>query len=125
MAGDQLSVATPPLELLQTSWLPHIHDFVRRVVRSIPPGRTSAQLTLSSWFRDARTNQLVGGDPDSQHLFALAADFTGPRIVLEQVALLAQLNGLVAVLEPGHLHVQRHPAGLLSRLGVRFPVAAV
>lgn len=117
-----MSATAPPLELLRSGWLPHIRNFVGRLLSSVAHA-DAAKVTVSSWFRTFATNRAAGGDPESQHLFALAVDITGPRDVLTRIGRLAQLAGLVALLEGSHLHVQMFPAGALARVGVRFPGA--
>lgn len=97
-------------------WIPHIQDFVRRA-NSLP----LEGLTVTSWWRGPGHNRSVGGSTESQHLFALGVDIAGDRRRLQAVAERAPLFDLVAVLEPGHLHIQRYPAGALRRAGVTFP----
>ncbi len=117
-----MSARPPPLELLRSGWLPHIRSFVGRLLRSVSV-HEATQVTASSWFRTVARNRSVGGDPESQHLFALAVDITGPREVLTRIGRRAQLSGLTALLEGSHLHVQLFPAGALARVGVVFPGA--
>jgi len=112
----------PPVALLQSAWLPYIRSFFGRILRSIPRADAS-RLTVSSWYRTPSQNRSARGDPDSQHLFALGMDITGPRDVLARVAKFARLAGLVAVLEGSHLHLQLFQAGALARAGVQFPGA--
>lgn len=91
-------------------------DYLQRLIRSIPSG-----VHLSSWHRTARENAAAGGHPHSQHLYSLATDWTGPPAALTRTAFLAEGNGLFAVVESDHVHVQRFPAGLLAQAGLPFP----
>jgi len=93
-----------------------INLLVQRAIQSFQPGQV-----LTSWWRDPDENADVGGSPDSQHLFGLALDVTGPGLAATQE--LARRNGLTAVAEVDHLHLQLFPAGVLARAGVRFPQA--
>jgi len=54
-------------------------------------------------------------------LFALAFDLAVPRESLEHLKQHMQAQGLVAVREPRHVHVQAFQAGVLARAGVTFP----
>ncbi len=118
-----MSARPPPLHLVRSAWLPYIRAFVSRLLRSIPH-EAARRITVTSWYRDPRANQLARGEVESQHLFALAADLAGPTDELRWIQTLARAHGLVAVLEPGHLHVQLFPKGALARVGVVFPIAA-
>lgn len=108
MAADDFGYLLP--------WVPHIQEFVWRA-NSLP----LQGLTVTSWWRGPGHNRNVGGSAESQHLFALAVDIAGDIQRLRRVAQGAAAMGLFAVLEPGHLHIQRHPAGALRRAGVTFP----
>lgn len=108
----------PPISLLQAGWLPVIFVFAARVGLLFSWVRG---LRVTSWWRDPATNRDVDGDPESQHLFALAVDLDGSAAELRRVLTLAGTVGLIAVREPGHVHVQLFPSGALARLGVTFP----
>ncbi len=113
-----MSARPPPFELLQSGWLPYIQNFVARVLRSVPPGTAPG---LSSWWRSFALNARIGGSEESQHLFGIAVDVTGPRDLLGYIEHLAEHNGLIGVQESAHLHLQLFPAGALAQAGVRFP----
>ncbi len=115
-----MSARPPPLDLVNSGWLGHIRIFVTRVLRSVPPG-AGGSLSLSSWYRDYFENVRAGGAPDSQHLYAIAADLTGARDARDGFAQLAGLNRLVVVHGASYTHVQLYPAGALRRAGVQFP----
>lgn len=104
--------------LANPSLLAVVQDFARRVSQTFQPGQV-----LTSWWRDPNLNADVGGSPESQHLFGLAVDVTGPQQGFTQQ--LARQMGLTAVTEIDHLHLQYFPAGVLARAGVEFPRADV
>ena len=85
--------------------------FVSRVSRA-----ASRRTTLTSWWRDPTGNARVGGNPDSQHLIALAADLGGEDF--QDLARRLRSSGLVAVVESNHVHVQLWPAGTARRIGL-------
>lgn len=95
---------------MQSAWAPSVFDFVNRASNAwnATPG-----VSLTSFYRDPESNRRVGGHPRSQHLVALAADFTGDRAQLLHLAGHARSVGLVAVLESDHLHLQLFPAGTI------------
>jgi len=110
----------PPPELLNTGWFPFILNFYWKaagVFFTFAP-----RVGVSSWFRTAEANRSAGGSPESQHLFALAMDLTGPAQLLPDIVAVARANHLIAVQERGHVHIQAFPAGALARAGVRFPI---
>jgi hypothetical protein len=84
-----------------------VQDFLARFRRAWVPGNV-----VTSWFRSLAENEEVGGDPDSQHLVGLAVDVDGPHLV--QLEANCRDEGLVPVMEPDHLHVQRYPRGTLA-----------
>jgi len=109
-------LAAPPASLLRSAWLPIIRIFVRRAIPLLRAG------TLTSWFRTPAMNRAVGGDPDSQHLFAIAWDIIPgfPGLITDE----ARESGLIAVPTGSpvqFVHVQLFPAGMLARFGIRFP----
>lgn len=59
--------------------------------------------TVTSWWRSATENARVGGDPNSQHLWALAFDGVG----IDGAELRRQ--GFTVVNEIDHTHVQTFP----------------
>lgn len=75
----------------------------------------------TSWWRSVEDNREEGGDPESQHLFGLAADIVVPSRVLAGVLGVARGLGLTAVNERTHVHLQLFPKGALARAGVVFP----
>lgn len=107
----------PPNELIQSAWFPLLFTFASRA------GSLAGQLpvNLSSWFRDAETNLAEEGDPESQHLFGLAADFVGSPDALASLVAHGRRFGLLAFRESDHAHVQLFPKGALARAGVVFP----
>lgn len=109
----------PPPELLNTGWFPFIVNFYWKAAGVFFrfPGRVG----VSSWFRTPEKNRIEGGARESQHLFGLAMDLTGPADLLPAITTVAQQNHLIAVQERGHVHIQAFPAGALARAGVRFP----
>ena len=112
-----MTARVPPTQLLtQDPWRGLIFEFVRRVSGTLFQGQT-----LTSWYRTPDENAAVGGSGESQHLFGIGLDVSGPH--LETTKQLARRNGLIAVSEPSHLHLQLFPAGVLGRAGVDFPGA--
>jgi len=108
-------VRIPPQSLVDQmdAELPGIWPaFLGRVVAGVRESRSNVR--LSSWFRDPISNQNVGGAIDSQHLVGLAVDLTTDNPVALERALDAQ--GIVAVREGSHVHVQAYPAGLMAPL---------
>jgi len=104
----------PPAGLLASGWRPFISAFVSRLIRALQPGQQ-----ITSFYRTPEQNRAEGGDPESQHLFALAVDLVGPGQRLTQTA--ARNMHLIAVQEYDHLHIQMFPRGVLRRAGIRFP----
>ncbi len=107
----------PPPELIQSAWFPFLFAFATRA------GALAGQLPvmLSSWWRNAETNRFEEGDPESQHLFGLAADFVGSANALSTLVAQGRRFGLLAFGESDHAHVQLFPKGALARAGVVFP----
>ncbi len=108
----------PPIPLLQSAWFPFIFAFASRanmILQNVPG------LRITSWYRNPETNRDVGGDAESQHLFALGLDVEGSDDALREVIAIAPAVGLVPDREPGHAHVQLFPRGALARAGVHFP----
>jgi len=111
-------LAVPPQSLIQSGWFPLIFEFYRRA-RSLAavPG-----IRVISWFRTPERNRIEGGDPESQHLFALAMDLTMPLASLQSAGGIARSAGLVkSTTTSGSLHIQLFPAGVLARAGITFP----
>tara|TARA_Y100000310_G_scaffold337365_1_gene424254 strand:+ start:1957 stop:2319 length:363 start_codon:yes stop_codon:yes gene_type:complete len=94
----------PPVGLLRGSLGPSIQEFVLRVVFSVvsDPGAFSGQ-RVSSWWRSQGFNARVGGATFSQHLLGLAWDFAPGS---ERLVNLLNAQGLVAIAEEDHTHVQ-------------------
>jgi len=77
---------------------------------------------VTSLFRTAERNRIEGGNPESQHLFALARAFTLPATHMSVALERAREVGLVSSPTTKEvLHVQLFPAGALARAGVTFP----
>ncbi len=115
-----MPLQAPPRDLLRSGFQQLILTFVVRaifVLRNVPG------VIPTSWFRTFDENISEGGDPESQHLFALALDLDVPRGSVSRVLQAARAVGLVAVDERTHVHLQLFPAGALSRAGVLFPEA--
>jgi hypothetical protein len=105
-----MSVELPPPHIVQQT-LPHIISFLGMLARGIVTTPNYQALRASSWWRDVETNRRVGGHPDSQHLLGLALDVTGPPEVLQDFLVASRLQGLVALDEGTHAHLQLFPAG--------------
>lgn len=98
-------VQTLPEELKENaSWL---------AVNVLEPIRKAKGTTLSvvSWYRDERINAAVGGEPDSVHRVALAADLGGGRTrelwqAIQESGILANPEVRVLV-EDDHYHVAK------------------
>lgn len=103
-------MATPPPSWMLRLFGNQVYDiFVGRVLNGLPRGGVIA---LTSWFRTPTENQGVGGDPNSQHLLGLAADFVLVDPMLAVTGLTQQ--GLTALNEGDHLHVQLFTAGQVA-----------
>jgi len=115
-----MALQTPPRELLVSVFQPLILGFFFRLffVLQHAPG-----VVLTSWFRTFAENVAAGGDPESQHLFGLAADLDVPSGSVGRVLGVARGAGLTAVDERTHVHLQLFPKGALARAGVEFPSA--
>lgn len=84
--------------------------FLTGVIRALPDLPSDAYLT--SWFRDRTSNTRVGGHPQSLHLVGLALDVL-PATEAVRAAFARQ--GLIAVNEGDHVHVQLRPASQVSQ----------
>ncbi len=111
-------LASPPRSLLASGWFPFISDFYWRAVAG---AQGFSGLRVTSWFRTPEKNRIEGGGVESQHLFALAWDLVVPINALDHLAQHMRAQGLVAIREGLHVHVQAFPAGALARAGVAFP----
>jgi hypothetical protein len=110
-----MAVELPPIDLLtRDPWRSLIFEFVRRL-----NGVFFAGQRITSWHRTPERNAAAGGDRQSQHLFSLGIDVVGPNLNATQI--FARRNGLIAVNEGDHLHIQLFPKGVLVRAGVDFP----
>jgi len=99
----------PPDELLR-AWRPIYEQFLSRVrdgAASVP------KVVASSWWRSRSRNATVGGALYSQHLLGFALDLVTPTPRALVVALVSQ--GLHAIDEGDHVHVQAFPPGALPR----------
>lgn len=99
--------------------LPTIRHFVDHLNFGFQGVRDLEGVRLTSWFRDERLNESVGGDPESQHLVALAVDLIVPRNPVQFISQMEK-QGLHVVDEGSYIHVQAFPAGTLRRLGFFF-----
>jgi len=108
----------PPRQLLVSAFQPLILTFILRVIFVL---RAVQGAIPTSWFRTFDENVSEGGDPESQHLFALAVDLDVGRGSVARVLEVSRAVGLVAVDERTHVHLQLFPRGALARAGVLFP----
>ncbi len=108
-------VRVPPPSILNAvdRALPGIWPaFLGRLLDGVAVSRT--RVGVSSWYRDPVANRQVGGSVNSQHQLGLAVDLVTDNPLALEAALDAQ--GIVAVREPGHVHVQAYAAGLVTPL---------
>jgi len=113
-----VSFAFPPFEdpaiLAVRPWMAQL---VRGVIRADQEG---ARFRITSWYRDPRNNERVGGNRASQHLVGLAFDLAPAGRRLTEILRSA---GLIVVNEGDHLHVQVWPAGTLAAAVAQgFPI---
>lgn len=101
-----MSVRPPPTDVL-VRWYPWIWHFAQ--VATFAYYR--APFRVSSWYRDPDHNASVGGNADSQHLIATAADLVPLSGSVEDLARELRAVGLVAVTYPSHVHAQLFRAG--------------
>lgn len=106
-----MSLQLPPDELLEPFF--PLYEYLVDRLRLM--SQVDPNLVYTSWFRDVRQNEIVGGSPQSQHLFGFAIDFTTDSP--EQMSEVAKRLGLIPVIEWDHVHLQLFPAGLLERFG--------
>lgn len=111
-----MASAPPPEIVAQVG--PALYDYIRRVnaLYSYVGGLGN----LNSWHRSVSQNYRAGGDPCSQHLYALASDWQTGDLTSTVVAV-APRFGLVAVAVSPRAtasHIQYYPAGRLRALGV-------
>lgn len=74
------------------------------------------RVTITSWWRTPSQNRAAGGRRDSQHLVGSAIDVCSSDT--RELARAFSSQGLVAVDEGSHVHVQVWPAGILRAAGV-------
>ncbi len=100
---------------------PAIRTFVSANIAALQhlPQSELSGITLTSWHRTPAMNRNVGGDEESQHLFALATDWGG---VSDKIAFMRAMRdmGLQAIDEGDHVHVQAFRPGVLRTYGF-FP----
>jgi len=102
LAGRLLRRAFPDPELRYRPMSPQL-DFAGRLLAI----RRHTAVSVTSWGRTLRRNALVGGIDHSLHLDWLAADLVPDDPAQSQaVAELARRNGLQAVVEADHIHVE-------------------
>ena len=108
-----MAVEFPPADVI-VRVRPQLLEFIFALLRlRVPPS-----ISVSSWWRSPQVNRAVGGLQDSQHLLGLALDLVvADRDVDELVNALADV-GLVAVVEPTHVHTQLLRAGEARSLGL-------
>lgn len=111
-------LAAPSPALWRSAWRPFIQQFYGRAAAG---ARGFSHLSVTSWFRTPERNRTEGGSVESQHLFALAMDLVVPISALDHLREHMQAQGLVAIREGLHVHVQLFRAGVLARAGVTFP----
>lgn len=118
-----MTARPPPLELW--NWLgPVGPGFVHRVEALLTwVGR--GRIGVNSWWRDPITNERVGGDPWSQHLYATAADLQTGDLTSTVLAVAPYFGLIATTISRTAVHVQLYPAGMLERLGVRPPGLAL
>jgi len=86
--------------------------FLNRVITGV--NEANVRVGVSSWYRDRFSNARAGGSRQSQHLVGLGIDLVTDNVVALENALDAQ--GLVAINEGTHVHVQAFPAGAIGAL---------
>lgn len=105
----------PPPQLQQAAG-PAINAFVSRVRALL--GHFRGQVGVNSWYRSPASNFRVGGDPCSQHLFAIAADLQTNELT-DSVILFGPVVGLrIFRISRTAVHVQLLDAGTLERFGL-------
>ncbi len=111
----------PPASIawITEAWAPGIYTwFWDALIRGVGPVWGPGD-EVSSYWRDPGHNFSVGGSQDSQHLVALGIDLTFTRVDSKQAALRgATAQGLVAVDEGTHLHLQAFPRGIIRSGGL-------
>ncbi len=80
-------------------------------------------LTFVNWYRSPEHNRRVGGAPGSQHQIATAVDLVFPTSTRALALKRLKAQGLIAVDEGDHVHVQAYPANtalkIMRALGFR------
>ena len=112
-----MAVEVPPPRVLREV-LPLVIVFLHRVGSALTNTAGFSGLRATSWYRDARANKAVGGHPASQHLLGLGLDVIGPQEVLDRLAIETRGEGLTAIDERSHLHLQLFPPGVVAGLGL-------
>lgn len=109
-----MTYAVPPPDVVQAVG-PALSDFVTRANYVIGAGGVTG---INSWWRSVSQNYREGGDPCSQHLYALAVDVQHPVGATSAIVHLAAAAGLVVVpISATASHLQYYPAGTLRSLG--------
>lgn len=85
-------------------------DFIRR----FNYGARGFGGRVTSYVRSPEKNRAVGGAPNSQHLYGLAADVVPASGQRNQLTASLRAAGLIVIDEGNHLHIQRLPAGTLA-----------
>jgi len=111
----------PPASIawITEAWAPGVYTwFWDALIRGVGPVWEEGDF-VSSYWRDPGWNASVGGHRDSQHLVALGIDLTFKRVSTKEAALRgATAQGLVAVDEGTHAHIQAFPPGIIRSGGL-------
>jgi len=91
------------------AWWPSYRLFIGKVNSVL----SEAGGSPTSWYRDAARNRSVGGSPTSQHLLGFAVDVVTSNP--QRLIAAARAEGMVAIDEGDHIHIQAFRAGQLDR----------
>lgn len=107
----------PPAVVWQRfdSFVPGVYSaFIVRLISALH------EEEITSWWRSIARNANVGGDPNSQHLLALAVDIRSNRPTSTVQSL--RRAGLVAVDEGDHVHAQLFQRNVIAPFVQAFAV---